>query len=105
VEGHGAVDGTLRRPAGGLRGVHAVRLMLDSHTLLWSADQPARIPALAMTAMSDPAAELLVSAATLWEIAIKFGMGRLPLSLHYRPWMDKAFVDLDLTLLPISLDH
>jgi PIN domain nuclease of toxin-antitoxin system len=82
-----------------------MRLLLDSHTLIWSADQPARITSAAMMAMSDPANELLVSAATLWEISIKFGLGRLPLSLPYRQWMDKAMADLGLVLLAITLDH
>ncbi len=82
-----------------------MRLLLDSHTLIWSADRPDRITSAAMTAMSDPANELLVSAATLWEIAIKFGLGKLPISLPYRQWMEKAMVDLGLVLLPITLDH
>ena len=82
-----------------------MRLLLDSHTLIWSADRPDRITSAAMTAMGDPANELLVSAATLWEIAIKFGLGRLPLSLPYRQWMEKAIADLGLVLLPITLDH
>jgi PIN domain nuclease of toxin-antitoxin system len=82
-----------------------MRLLLDSHTLIWSADRPDQITSSAMTAMSDPGNELLVSAATLWEIAIKFGLGRLPLSVPYRQWMEKAMVDLGLILLPITLDH
>ena len=82
-----------------------MRFLLDSHTLIWSADRPDRITSAAMTAMGDPANELLVSAATLWEIAIKFGLGRLPISLPYRQWMEKAMVDLGLVLLPITLDH
>ena len=82
-----------------------MRLLLDSHTLIWSADRPDRITSAAMTAMGDPANELLVSAASLWEIAIKFGLGRLPLSLPYRQWMEKAMLDLGLLLLPITLDH
>ena len=82
-----------------------MRLLLDSHTLIWSADEPARITATAMAAMSDPANDLLLSAASLWEIAIKFSLGRLPLSLPYRQWIDKAMADLDLVVLPITLDH
>ncbi len=82
-----------------------MRLLLDSHTLIWSADRPDQITTAAITAMGNPANELLVSAATIWEIAIKFGLGRLPLSLPYRHWMDKAIADLGLVLLPITLDH
>jgi len=82
-----------------------MRLLLDTHTLIWSADDPSQIPSPAMTVMADPANALVVSAATLWEIAIKFARGRLSLSLPYRPWMDKAITDLALTVLPITLDH
>jgi PIN domain nuclease of toxin-antitoxin system len=82
-----------------------MRLLLDSHTLIWSADRPDQITSAAMTAMGDPANELLVSAATLWEIAIEFGLGRLPISLPYRQWMQKAMLDLGLLLPPITLDH
>lgn len=82
-----------------------MRLLLDSHTLIWSADEPARITPAAMAVMSDPANDLVLSAASLWEIAIKVGLGRLPLSLPYRQWMDKAMADLGLVVLPITLDH
>jgi PIN domain nuclease of toxin-antitoxin system len=82
-----------------------MRLLLDSHTLIWSADRPEHVSPAAVRAMADPANDLLVSAATIWEIAIKFGLGRLPLSLPYRQWMDKAIADLGLVLLPITLDH
>lgn len=82
-----------------------MRLLLDSHTLIWSADDPAKIPVSVMSLLSDPANGRLLSAATIWEIAIKVGKGRLPLSLPYRQWMDKAIADLCLTILPIQLDH
>ena len=80
-----------------------MRLLLDSHTLIWAADEPAKITPTAMSVMRN-ATDLLISAATIWEIAIKFGKGRLPLSLPYRHWIDKAIVDMDLDILPITLD-
>jgi PIN domain nuclease of toxin-antitoxin system len=82
-----------------------VKLLLDSHTLIWAADDPAKLTALAQALLQDPSHDRLVSAASLWEIAIKFSLGRLPLSLPYRQWMDKAIADLGLILLPITLDH
>ena len=82
-----------------------MRILVDSHAVIWSVDRPEQISPFAMTAMSDPDNELLVSMATLWEISIKFGLGRLPLSLPYRQWIDKAIADLGLSLLPITLDH
>jgi PIN domain nuclease of toxin-antitoxin system len=54
-----------------------VRLLLDTHILLWwLADDPA-LPAAARTAIGDPASEVFVSAASAWEIAIKHALGRL----------------------------
>jgi len=82
-----------------------MRVLLDSHTLIWAADEVARIPGAALTAVRDARNDRLVSAATIWEIAIKVGKKRLPLSLPYRPWMDQVMADLCLTLLPITLDH
>ena len=82
-----------------------MQFILDSHTLIWAADTPTKVPPKAMSIMRHPAAELFISLATIWEIAIKFSKGRLLLSLPYRRWIDKAMVDLDLAILPITLDH
>lgn len=82
-----------------------MKLLLDSHALIWSGDDPAKVPATAMAAMQDPANELLVSVVSVWEMAIKFTKGNLPLSMPYRRWMDKAIADLELSIIPITLDH
>ncbi|MBL8793914.1 MAG: type II toxin-antitoxin system VapC family toxin [Planctomycetia bacterium] len=82
-----------------------MRLLLDSHTLIWAADDTAKLSAVAQELIQDPAHDRLVSAASIWEIAIKYGMGRLPLSLPYRPWMDQVIADLALDILPITLDQ
>jgi PIN domain nuclease of toxin-antitoxin system len=82
-----------------------VKLLLDSHTLIWAADDPAKLSALVRGLLQDPSHDRLLSAATLWEISIKFGLGRLPLSLPYRQWMDTAITDMGLAVLPITLDH
>jgi PIN domain nuclease of toxin-antitoxin system len=82
-----------------------MRVLLDSHTLIWAGDDPDKVPAPAMGVMQDPANELLISAATIWEMAIKVAVGKLPLSLPYRRWLDKAVADQGLSILPITLDH
>lgn len=53
-----------------------MRLLLDTHLLLWAAGLPERLPPEAARLIRDPANELLFSAASLWEIAIKSGLGR-----------------------------
>ncbi|HET6574072.1 MAG TPA: type II toxin-antitoxin system VapC family toxin [Fimbriiglobus sp.] len=82
-----------------------MKLLLDTHTLIWAADDTSQIPAAAMSLMANVSNERLVSIASIWEISIKVGLGRLPLSLPFRPWIDKAIADLGLVVLPITLDH
>src|SRR5439155_9982001 len=94
-----------RRHPRGVRGVRRVRLLLDTHTLIWALDDPAKLSNPAAAALQDPANELLLSAATVWELAIKIGQKKLTLSLPYRQWMDKAIADLELTLLPVTVEY
>lgn len=80
-----------------------MRHLIDSQSLIWYVDQDHLLSAAAHAAISNPANDLLLSAATIWEIAIKVGLGKLPLSIPYRQWMDKAIADLELVVLPITV--
>jgi PIN domain nuclease of toxin-antitoxin system len=53
-----------------------MKLLLDTHLLLWAAGQPESLPDAARSLMEDPENTLLFSAASLWEVAIKHGLGR-----------------------------
>ncbi|MBI2373935.1 MAG: type II toxin-antitoxin system VapC family toxin [Deltaproteobacteria bacterium] len=55
-----------------------MRLLLDTHALLWWLLSDRRLPKAARHAVADPANEVYVSAASAWEIATKFRRGRLP---------------------------
>jgi PIN domain nuclease of toxin-antitoxin system len=54
-----------------------VRLLLDTHILIWWLSDDLALPAAARAAIGDPRAEIFVSAATAWEITIKHALGRL----------------------------
>jgi PIN domain nuclease of toxin-antitoxin system len=54
-----------------------MRLLLDTQIFLWSLDQTRRIPASAREVIEAPANSVFVSAAVIWEIAIKASLGRL----------------------------
>jgi PIN domain nuclease of toxin-antitoxin system len=82
-----------------------MRVLIDTHTLLWAVDQPAQLGVAAATTLQDPVNELLLSAATLWEIAIKVGLKKLTLSLPYREWITRAMGDLGLTVLPVTMEY
>jgi PIN domain nuclease of toxin-antitoxin system len=53
-----------------------VRLLLDTHLLVWSVIEPARLKPAVRQRIEDVANELLFSSASMWEIAIKTALGR-----------------------------
>ncbi len=55
------------------------RLLLDTHTLLWSLFSPERLSAEAREAILDPSNDVLVSVISAWELAIKRSIGKLNL--------------------------
>ena len=81
-----------------------MRLLLDTHALIWAVEQPNRIGAAARSVLEDASNELLVSAASIWETSIKVSLGKLSLALPYRHWMTQAISDLGAVVLPITID-
>src|SRR5947209_5667390 len=82
-----------------------MKLLVDAHTVLWAVDDANRLSAAAAAALQDPANQLLIGAGTIWELSIKISLGKLTLSLPFRPWIDRAIADLRLTILPITVEH
>jgi PIN domain nuclease of toxin-antitoxin system len=81
-----------------------MRLLLDTHTLLWWVSDDPRLSAHAATLLLDDSAEVFISAASAWEIAIKARSGKLeagPLVQGFATEMKRqGFLPL-----PISLEH
>ena len=55
-----------------------MRLLLDTHAFLWWVTDDKRLPQAARRAIAEDGNDVLVSATTAWEIAIKHGLGKLP---------------------------
>ncbi len=81
-----------------------MRHLLDACSLIWYVDEPQKLSATAHAAITSGANDLYLSAATVWEISIKGGLGKLKLSASFRPWIEKAISDLSLILLPITVE-
>jgi PIN domain nuclease of toxin-antitoxin system len=82
-----------------------MRLLIDTHALIWYVDQDHLLSPAGHAAISDPSNDLLLSGVSIWEIAIKVSLKKLVLSLTYRAWIEQAIDDLSLTVLQITLDH
>ena len=80
-----------------------MRLLLDTHVLLWAAAAPERLGASAQEVAS--AEQRLISAASTWELAIKQGLGRLDLTTDVRSWLSRAGRELQAQPLSITDDH
>jgi PIN domain nuclease of toxin-antitoxin system len=78
-----------------------VSLLLDTHILLWWLSDDQLLPASAREAIASPDSEVLVSAATAWEIAIKKAAGRLEVPDELLEAIDTN----DFETLPISAAH
>ena len=76
-------------------------LLLDTHILLWWLSDDPLLPTAAREAIASPDAEVLVSAATAWEIAIKRAAGRLDAPDDL---LEALHVN-DFEMLPITVVH
>ena len=81
-----------------------MKLLLDTQLLLWAAGQPERLSKAARKLLEDPANELLFSAASLWEVAIKSTLGRD--DFHVEPrLLRRSLLDNGYTELPVTSQH
>lgn len=81
-----------------------MRLLLDTHLLLWAAGEPDKLSARARTLMEDPGNDLVFSAASLWKITIKTGLGRadFQVDLHL---LRRGLIENGYEELPITSQH
>ena len=78
-----------------------MKLLLDTHVVLWWLDDPALLSTSARTAIADPQNTVLVSAAVAWEIAIKRALGKLTAP----PDFDTAIQVSGFQALPVTIAH
>jgi PIN domain nuclease of toxin-antitoxin system len=81
-----------------------MKLLLDTHLLLWAAGEPQRLSKRARTLIGNPDNELLFSAASLWEVAIKRGLDRKDFQVDAR-LLRRGLLDNGYSELPIISDH
>ena len=81
-----------------------MKLLLDTHLLLWAAGEPRRLSKRARALLANPYNELLFSAASLWEVAIKRGLGREDFKVDAR-LLRRGLLDNGYGELPITSDH
>jgi PIN domain nuclease of toxin-antitoxin system len=82
-----------------------VRLLLDTHVLLWWIDADPRVSDRSHALISDPGNTVSVSVASVWEIAIKAGMGQLEVPPDLRGYLRRQLARNEFELLPVLFEH
>ena len=79
-----------------------MRLLLDTHALIWALSEPRRIPKYATERLEDPDTVVYASAASTWEIAIKATLGKIEVDLDE---LQREVRNTGFTELSISVEH
>ena len=82
-----------------------MRLLLDTHTVLWTMLGAPEITQRAYLAVKNPDNEAYVSVVSVWEAATKFRIGKLPKAAPLISDPAGALAMMGMTVLPLQLEH
>jgi len=82
-----------------------VRLLLDTHALLWWLAGDPALTETAKAAIADDTNDILISVASAWEITTKYRIGKLPRAAPVVADLEGLLADQGFTPLPITLPH
>ena len=82
-----------------------MRLLLDTHVLLWWIDDDPRLSSRSRALISAADNTVAVSVATVWEIAIKAGLGQLEAPPDLRGYLQAQLARNRFELLPVLFEH
>lgn len=82
-----------------------MRLLLDTHALLWTLEDNPRLSARAARALREPDAEKLISAVSVYEICLKHRLGKLPRVATLVDRFEQVIDETRSVLLPVTFVH
>ena len=80
-----------------------MRLLLDTHSLIWWLEGSGRLSAPAQRAIADEENDVLISAASAWEIATKYRLGKMPSAEALARDVPGAIASQGFAELPITM--
>ena len=81
-----------------------MKLLLDTHTFLWFVDDAQNLSETAL-ALLESDHDILLSMASLWEIAIKYSVGKLNLPSPYEDFVAQQILHNDIDVLSVQISH
>jgi PIN domain nuclease of toxin-antitoxin system len=82
-----------------------LRVLFDTHGFLWAVSDDSHLSSTARRIFTDPANEILLSVASIWEILVKAEAGRLPLPRPSASYIQSQLLKTSTEVLPILLRH
>jgi len=82
-----------------------MNILLDTHTFLWFIDDNPRLSESARVVIESEDSQPFISAASLWEIAIKISLGKLQLKQAYDAFIPQQLALNGIGVLSLSLEH
>lgn len=82
-----------------------MNLLLDSHTFVWTHEEPQKLSAKAAAEIRNPANDLFLSAASVWELQIKIQIGRFKFNDAIENIIAEQQLTNGMQILPVNLAH
>ncbi len=82
-----------------------MRVLLDTHAFLWFVWNDKKLTHHARTLIEDAANNIYLSAASVWEIGIKVGTGKLSVGQDVKIFLTEHLIKNQISLLPITIPH
>jgi len=82
-----------------------MKLLLDTHTLLWFVNDNPKLSNHLKDLIEDTSNVSYLSVASLWEMSIKFNLGKLTLDPNYEEFVEREVTTSTIKLLNIELEH
>lgn len=82
-----------------------MKLLLDTHAFIWMFDEPEKLSPKALAALADPGNDLILSAASVWEMQIKIQLGKLKFTVPLRELVESQKQTNGVHVLPVELGH
>ena len=80
-----------------------MKLLLDTHVLIWAATEPERMTKVAREAIEDPENDVRVSAVSAWELSIKQSLGKIDLARPVEKWLPEVLRRSAFARLPVTV--
>ncbi|MDJ0900714.1 MAG: type II toxin-antitoxin system VapC family toxin [Xenococcus sp. MO_188.B8] len=82
-----------------------MKLLLDTHTFLWFVNDNPRLSAYLKDLIEDEDNSIYLSFASLWEMSIKYNLGKLKFDTSYEKFVEEEIIQSSIKLINIKLEH